>query len=164
MASVQAVSSQEGYAQAVLGCQWDGMASAQPQQLQRFSQADAGFSQPARQPSGGSPCGSSVSSDCAMEYSQCSPSQQLQQPHQKQQQQERLSRDDSGSIAEMDDGWFSKCRGCGCMTAHEQSIKGADVPFCRRCQVTLDAACPRMRTKMVDTLLYVHQAWSSAGI
>lgn len=55
-----------------------------------------------------------------MEYSQCSPSQQLQQPHQKQQQQERLSRDDSGSIAEMDDGWFSKCRceGSSCMVAH----------------------------------------------
>jgi hypothetical protein len=25
------------------------------------------------------------------------------------------------------------CRGCGCMTAHEQAIKGSDVPFCRRC-------------------------------
>ena len=55
-----------------------------------------------------------------MEYSQCSPSQQLQQPHQKQQQQARLSRDDSGSVAEMDDGWFSKCRceGGSCLLAH----------------------------------------------
>jgi hypothetical protein len=114
-----------------------------------------------------------------MEYSQCSPSQQLQQ--QQQQQAAQLQRDDSGSFAGMDDGWFSKCRychsrspvlfagtaaqrntiatdsfcheisearsnwpclmvcaavvhcrGCGCMTAHEQAIKGSDVPFCRR--------------------------------
>lgn len=62
------------------------------------------------------------------------------------------------------EGWFAKCRGCGCMTAHEKLIKDSDVPFCRRCQHTLTIACPAMQQKMVDTLLYVHHAWSNAGL
>jgi hypothetical protein len=55
-----------------------------------------------------------------MEYSQCSPSQQMQQ---QQQQQAQLNRDDSGSFAGMDDGWFSKCR-----CAHSRS------PALRECR------------------------------
>jgi hypothetical protein len=35
--------------------------------------------------------------------------------------------------------------------------------FCR-CQHTLTTACPAMQQKMVDTLLYVHHAWSNAGL
>lgn len=61
-------------------------------------------------------------------------------------------------------GWFFNCRGCGCMTAYERRIATADVPFCRRCQVLLDDATPEMKTKMVDTLLYVHSAWAQAGL
>ncbi|KAF6264978.1 hypothetical protein COO60DRAFT_1481814, partial [Scenedesmus sp. NREL 46B-D3] len=155
MASQQFVAQTEGYVRADSSCQWDARPKARSQQAPSCSRA--GCDQLARQRAGGSPCSSSVSSDCAMELSQCQLSQQLQQ---QQQQSVQLNREDSGSCAEMDDGWFSKCRGCGCMTAHEQSINGADVPFCRRCQVTLDAACPDMHSKMVDTLLYVHQAWS----
>lgn len=34
----------------------------------------------------------------------------------------------------------------------------------RRCQHTLTTACPAMQQKMVDTLLYVHHAWSNAGL
>jgi hypothetical protein len=33
-----------------------------------------------------------------------------------------------------------------------------------RCQHTLSTACPPMQQKMVDTLLYVHHAWSNAGL
>jgi hypothetical protein len=34
----------------------------------------------------------------------------------------------------------------------------------RRCQHTLHTACPAMQEKMVATLLYVHAAWSNAGL
>eukprot|EP00879_Flechtneria_rotunda_P019210 GHRR01020171.1.p1 GENE.GHRR01020171.1~~GHRR01020171.1.p1 ORF type:complete len:130 (+),score=20.50 GHRR01020171.1:669-1058(+) len=61
-------------------------------------------------------------------------------------------------------GWFFKCRGCGCMTAYGQTIKGAEVPFCRRCQCLLAGASPKMKQKMAATLLYVHEAWTNAGL
>eukprot|EP00882_Tetradesmus_deserticola_P002491 GHRQ01002652.1.p2 GENE.GHRQ01002652.1~~GHRQ01002652.1.p2 ORF type:complete len:183 (+),score=42.56 GHRQ01002652.1:350-898(+) len=61
-------------------------------------------------------------------------------------------------------GWFFNCRGCGCMTAYERRLATADVPFCRRCQLMLDDATPEMQGKMVDTLLYVHSAWTQAGL
>lgn len=61
-------------------------------------------------------------------------------------------------------GWFFNCRGCGCMTAYEQTFAGVEVPFCRRCQVMLIEAKPAMQVKMVDTLLFVHNAWSKAGL
>ncbi|KAF8070907.1 atpaf1 [Scenedesmus sp. PABB004] len=110
-----------------------------------FRHAKEAYAAPARQASAASPS-SSASSGCQLEYAS---------------QATQGGADAAGDACE---GWFSKCRGCGCMTAHEQVILGAEVPFCKRCQSTLDSACPDMKTKMVDTLLYVHHAWSSAGL
>lgn len=113
--------------------------------------AGAKYGRCERQASGASPCSEASSQSLeAMEVATPAVPAAAQQ---------QLERSDSDSC-----GWFSKCRGCGCMTAHEQVIAGAEVPFCRRCQATLDGACPVMRGKMVDTLLYVHQAWSNAGL
>lgn len=36
--------------------------------------------------------------------------------------------------------------------------------YCSRCQVLLIEAKPPMQKKMVDTLLYVHHAWTKAGL
>lgn len=124
--------------------------SAAPQGATSFAHAKHGCDAAAQAP------GSSPSSDasCAMEYASCSmpatPAAQEQQQF--------------GHGPVSFEGWFARCRGCGCMTAHEKLIKDADVPFCRRCQHTLHTACPAMQQKMVDTLLYVHHAWSNAGL
>ncbi|KIY96744.1 hypothetical protein MNEG_11218 [Monoraphidium neglectum] len=61
-------------------------------------------------------------------------------------------------------GWFRKCRGCGGLTAHERAIGDADVPFCKRCQAAFHAAGPQLRYRMVETLVYVHNAWLEAGL
>ncbi|KAI8462617.1 MAG: hypothetical protein J3K34DRAFT_527618 [Monoraphidium minutum] len=62
------------------------------------------------------------------------------------------------------DGWFRKCRGCGWQTAHERAIGQVDVPFCKRCDATFLTSCPSMRYRMVEILLYVHEAWTDAGL
>jgi len=62
------------------------------------------------------------------------------------------------------DGWYRKCRGCGAMTAYEKAIDGVEMPICRRCQVTLQVAEVGARLHMHETLVYVHSAWSNAGL
>lgn len=61
-------------------------------------------------------------------------------------------------------GWFAKCRGCGWMTAHKYQARNVKVPFCPRCQNELKRLPRKEKSSMLSGLLYVHHAWSQAGL
>lgn len=61
-------------------------------------------------------------------------------------------------------GWFSKCRGCGWMTSHDYDVQTTVVPCCKRCQETFDHLPGDKKDRMLQGLLYVHTAWTNAGL
>ncbi|KAI8471648.1 MAG: hypothetical protein J3K34DRAFT_520335 [Monoraphidium minutum] len=70
-----------------------------------------------------------------------------------------------GEATLSDEGWFKKCRGCGAMTVHEITARGADIPFCPRCKTRVAELEARHEDGgLWASLLYVHDAWSAAGV
>ncbi|GBF88911.1 hypothetical protein Rsub_01410 [Raphidocelis subcapitata] len=62
-------------------------------------------------------------------------------------------------------GWFRKCRGCGAMTARELAALSTQIPFCARCQARTEEMAARQEDgELWASLLYVHNAWSAAGV
>lgn len=62
-------------------------------------------------------------------------------------------------------GWFRKCRGCGTMTARELAALSTQIPFCARCQARTEEMTARKEDgELWASLLYVHNAWSAAGV
>jgi hypothetical protein len=51
------------------------------------------------------------------------------------------------------------------MTAREMAALGTHIPFCERCKArTAEMAARKEDGELWQSLLYVHNAWSQAGV
>lgn len=61
-------------------------------------------------------------------------------------------------------GWFSKCRGCAQLTAHEYCAGSSQVPFCSNCTHQLCALPASEQQIYEQQLLSIHQIWMKSGL